>query len=1118
MDTEGQAKSHSASESDWLLQLQELSMSLAATCAQASAVLQESALEPNSISPLVQSLLAHLHQAAREGELKGLDYLISLLSKRPLEQATAQELSNWGVWSELLNLYAAGDLSAEDVGQLLTVAPVDQELPESFSALITQRLEADVVTIRQLVNKSFEPQEPSGLSVAADELEMLAEAAQSLAHDVCPELLRLQLPVQPSERDAWMTVLEAMGDRFGQFSNAAEFLELAPLCELMKNLADNFELLLASPELLQEDLRAALIGLPEGWAEFFKQPDEQNIALAMSSYSMPGWPLPPTAGALVEWEAALGQISLIRSRQVQIRDDDVSLEDLSLQIPAEADRSVVDNLLAELPLLSGEFSANIASLIGGNLGALEPAQRIAHTLKGSANTVGIRGIANLTHQLEDILQLLGAQQQLPRGALSRTLEDSADCLAEMAEAVAGLGSAPDNALEVYQSTIQWTNLLVNGEMPDADLPVPAKVQAASAPDAAPNSEQVAGASEAEAMLRVPLSLVDKLLDLAGESAMLLARVQNETGRMSNVHVAMRDGSDRLIELANELERLVDMRAGTVPGSRKATPMETLNAMRMPGQAHDEHNAEVTFDALELEEYNELHTVARRFAEAGADQKLLEQQVHGSIAEVANTIASLEAVQMQLRDVTLQTRMVAVSTVAPRMARAVRQTARMVGKQVDLEVSGETTLVDNELLQNFLEPLMHLLRNAVDHGIEPVEERRDAGKPEAGQIRLGFSRVGSNLLIVCEDDGAGMQLGKIRERAIEKGLLQADQECSERELCRLVLQPGFSTRDVASQVSGRGIGLDVVAQAVRQMRGSMEISSRPGQGSRFELHLPLRLSSVPVIVARSESHTVGLALRGIEQIVSVQDRSADGHHFLFQESNLPCLRLESLLGLPAEYFRRVGATEIALIVRDDLAQLHAIITPDLSQTQNVVLKPLSPWLGDIEGVEGAAVLGDGSVAPVCDLPELLSLLRRGEARGGMHHSQHAAAMQLPAENLPVCLIVDDSVSVRRTMELFVRDLGFQPESASDGLDALGKLQNLVPAMMLVDLEMPRMNGVELTATVRQDERLRHVPIIMITSRYTDKHKAMAVGAGVNSFMTKPYTEDELASQIHKLILH
>jgi chemotaxis protein histidine kinase CheA/CheY-like chemotaxis protein len=540
-------------------------------------------------------------------------------------------------------------------------------------------------------------------------------------------------------------------------------------------------------------------------------------------------------------------------------------------------------------------------------------------------------------------------------------------------------------------------------------------------------------------------------------------------------------------------------------------------MRLAGDSGVAGANEIAFDALELEEYNELHTVARRFAEAGADQKLLEQQVHGSISEVSNTIAALEAVQMQLRDVTLQTRMVAVSTVAPRMARAVRQTARMVGKQVELEITGEATLVDNELLQNFLEPLMHLLRNAVDHGIEAEQTRHGAGKAEAGLIRLGFSRIGSNLLIVCEDDGAGMHLGKIRERAIERGLLLADQECSERDLCRLVLQPGFSTRDSASQVSGRGIGLDVVAQAVRQMRGSIEISSRPGLGSRFELQLPLRLSSVPVIVARSDSHTVGLALRGIEQIVSVQERSSDGQRFRYQESALPCLRLESLLGLPSEYFRRPNATEIALIVRDDHAQLHAIITPDLSQTQNVVLKPLSPWLGDIEGIEGAAVLGDGSVAPVCDLPELLSLMRRAEVRGSQGVSVSIPIVHQHTENLPVCLIVDDSVSVRRTMELFVRDLGFQPESASDGLDALGKLQNLVPAIMLVDLEMPRMNGVELTATVRQDERLRHIPIIMITSRYTDKHKSMAMSAGVNSFMTKPYTEDELASHIHKLIL-
>jgi CheY-like chemotaxis protein len=242
-------------------------------------------------------------------------------------------------------------------------------------------------------------------------------------------------------------------------------------------------------------------------------------------------------------------------------------------------------------------------------------------------------------------------------------------------------------------------------------------------------------------------------------------------------------------------------------------------------------------------------------------------------------------------------------------------------------------------------------------------------------------------------------------------------------------------------------------------------------------------------------------------------------YTFQDSEIPALRLESVLGLPLQYFKRAGAVEVVLLVRDDLRRLHAVVAPELSQTQQVILKPLSPLLGRVDGIEGAAVLGDGTVAPICDLPELIFLRQQPASHRAQEVGQIVSrfSSETAPAVVPICLIVDDSVSVRRSMELFATDLGFQVESASDGLDALGKLQRIVPAVMLVDLEMPRMNGVELTAAVRLDPRLAKIPVIMITSRSTEKHRAMAHSAGVDSFLTKPYTEDELASHIHRLIL-
>jgi chemotaxis protein histidine kinase CheA/CheY-like chemotaxis protein len=518
----------------------------------------------------------------------------------------------------------------------------------------------------------------------------------------------------------------------------------------------------------------------------------------------------------------------------------------------------------------------------------------------------------------------------------------------------------------------------------------------------------------------------------------------------------------------------------------------------------------------LDEYNELHTVSRRIAESGADAKLIDQQLDRDLTALKDMIAQLERVQTDLRESTLQSRMVQVSSVSPRLQRAARQAGRMAGKIVDFEVTGGSTAIDSHLLQTLIDPLTHLIRNAVDHGLESDAIRSRSGKSLNGLVILSFERNGRNLRIHCQDDGAGLNIEAIRKRGLERGLIQPNLEYSEQELARLILQPGFSTRDTATQLSGRGVGMDVVYQAVRQLRGTLEIDHIPGRGTRFTLNLPIRMAAVPIIVARSGSHVVGISVRGVEQIMPRQDERMmiDKEGFIeLDDAKIATIRLEQLLGLPATMFARSNSPEVVLLIRQEDNQMRAVIAPELSQTRNVIVRPLSNYLAKPPGVEGAAVLGDGSVATVVDLPELISSL--AEYRSGAIGSG-VSDVVVPTKAAPICLVVDDSVSVRRSMEYFVKDLGFDIDSASDGIEALGKLQIRKPDIMIVDFEMPRMNGVELTASVRNDPRLAKIPVIMITSRYSEKHKQMAMSAGVNVFLTKPYTEDDLASQIERCL--
>jgi chemotaxis protein histidine kinase CheA/ActR/RegA family two-component response regulator len=972
----------------------------------------------------------------------------------------------------------------------------------------------------------------SSFTVASDELAMLAEACADLAQEVTPQLLSLPLVqdlIDQGEtiddvKPLWDTMFAEYKERIEYFSNAASFIGLTPLELWLAKLAENLGELLKQPQLMTEDLRGLLVLIPESLQAYFESPSEKTSEQAFMLLEDSAWPQAEQGVKLLATVGALAQVSLIGSRQVEERSDDVSEADVDLRIPVDADVNVVDNLLRELPALSTEFSESIERIAKGSFADIEPAQRIAHTLKGSANTVGVRGIANLTHQLEDILQILTRDKRLPPQMLMDHLSDAADCLAEMSEAVAGLGDPPSHALAIYKTAVGWTNRLVRDGVPEESLASEMQAERASEAASASLRETVqsssqdlglvdasetlepmaeitapaateAAAPNEEEILRVPAALVDRMLGFTGEATILLAQVQDRLLSLEKTRSTIKIDTDRLTSLSDELDNLVDIR----------------------GLSMDERKDNQDFDALELDEYNELHMVARRIAESSADAKLVDQNLDRDLNSLKDMIAQLERVQTDLRESTLQSRMVQVLSVAPRLQRAARQAGRMANKLVDFEVAGGQTAVDSHLLQTLIDPLTHLIRNAVDHGLESDAVRSRSGKPLNGQITLQFERLGRNLRISCIDDGAGLNMAAIRARGVQRGLISEHGVYTDDEIARLILQPGFSTRDTATQLSGRGVGMDVVFQAVKQLRGTLEISHIPGQGTQFILILPVRMAAVPVIVARAGQHVIGISVRGIEQILPrLDDRMVmlGNSRLEFDGVQYAASRLEELLGMPRSAFGRSNAPEVVLLVRQEDNQVRAVIAPELSQTRNVIVLPISKYLPRTLGVEGAAVLGDGSVASVVDLPELIAaVLAEKSGNTGAPVIEAAPVTLKPA---PICLIVDDSVSVRRSMEYFVKDLGFEVDSAGDGIEALGKLQIRKPDIMLVDLEMPRMNGIELTAAVRNETRLAKVPVIMITSRFSDKHKQMALAAGVSVFLTKPYTEDDLATHIERCL--
>jgi len=819
------------------------------------------------------------------------------------------------------------------------------------------------------------------------------------------------------------------------------------------------------------------------------------------------WPSPLPPGAIPAWESALANVRLAESAvQVSLRPAQAHWEDVSLELPDDVNNELLDGLFQELPVQVAAFAAAIGhiSLGKGSVKDLERAMRAAHTLKGAANTVGVRGIATLTHHLEDIIVALLNAQQLPSRALSDVLVNASDCLEGMSEFLLGLGTPPGQAVEVLQAVLDCANRidrdgLAAGATEIAPEAAPAAPGLGSGTEAElPVQEPAAPQPVAEQSLRVPAPVVDELLRLAGETLISNAQIQEHLRMTLKQTESMRRQHKLLQQLVAELEEMVDIRSVT-----------------SPERTAERRSSE--FDALEFEEYSELHTVTRRLAEATTDAQEISDSAETQLNTLRELLEDQHRLQMANQHAVLRTRMVAVSSIVPRLQRGVRQTGRLLDKSVEFLVRGENTTIDSHLLADLMDPLMHILRNAVDHGIEVPEKRVAAGKPAHGRIELSFVREGNSIVVTCADDGGGLDYAAIRRIAESKGMLKP--EATEDELARLILMPGFSTREEASQVSGRGVGMDVVYSRVQEMKGMLALNSRQGQGLTIELRLPATLLSAHTLIIRQREKRLAVSTRGVEDIryVPCEQIMEVGSRLFFRdgENMFGLLKLEQLLSMPHDRRARDRQGFPVLMTRGEDGKMRAILVQEIMESREVVMKNFGRYVPRTVGVVGAVILGDGSVAPVIDLVELLhtSVLRTLSVQRG---AAPGSAGSRPEQKALRALVVDDSLSARRAVVQVLSDAGFEVRTASDGLDAVNILEKYVPDIILSDMEMPRMNGLELTSNVRHTETTKRVPIIMITSRSTEKHRKMSKAAGVNAHIVKPFSDDALLEQVRILV--
>ncbi|MGB4945962.1 MAG: response regulator [Candidatus Competibacter denitrificans] len=1008
------------------------------------------------------------------------------------------------------------DLAAESAATIEDETDIEAVASE---AKIEDETDIEAVAPEATIDDETELEAAGDLAGFDQELvDLLLAEAGSITETV--EDMKVVAVDAGADADARSEALLACAEQIARLADASEALGLSGLQQACGFLNGNVMAFAGLPRPLAEREYDLIAAWPERAIHYLQTlPNRKASHALVEGFSDPIWPSPlPTeeVHALVEL-LATPTFAIPEAMAVEPRPREALPEHVSLALPGDVNPELLDSLLQELPSQTAELSAAIQRLAAGNgvLRDVEVAQRIAHTVKGAGNTVGVRGIANLTHHMEDILQAFSKHQTLPNRRLADTLLSAVDCLENMSEALVGLGDPPPQAQEVLQGILDWANQIDKQGLPKEDdvaLPSTPKRPAMAASrlesvdhfataepsDTAEAAETVTAATGAQAtvpMLRVPATLVDELLRLVGESIILTGQVQERTHKALRQMRAVQSQHQVFQQLTADLEQLVEIR-GIAP-------------------FRDQVAAKGDFDPLELEQYNELNTVTHRLLEASADSRALGQDIRDDLSALDDLLVTQGRLHRQSQEAVLRTRMVPVKTIVPRLQRSVRQTCRLTDKEVKFLVIGDETMMDSNLLADITDPLMHILRNAVDHGIEAPEQREARGKDPVGRIDLSFVREGSTIVVRCRDDGAGLDFAAIRRVAQERGFIAPDATPGEAELSQIILTSGFSTRSEATQTSGRGVGLDAVHSRLRELKGSFQIRSEAGRGCLMELRLPVTLIAVHALLVRVHEQRFAISSRGVEQVLysglGEIHRLGEKTVYRMGDDFYEMTSLEAMLHLSHDRRGAERQTPALMLVRDATGVVRAVLTQEVLDSRDLVVKPLGRYFPKLRGIVGATILGDGSVVPVLDLPELLSA-PLSQLEGAARREIKSAPVATAQTRQRMALVVDDSLSARRALAQAVSDAGFEVRMARDGLEAVSMIEARQPDLLLVDLEMPRMNGLELTAHVRGREATRTLPVIMVTSRSTAKHRQEAEKVGVNFYMTKPFTDDELLENV------
>lgn len=753
--------------------------------------------------------------------------------------------------------------------------------------------------------------------------------------------------------------------------------------------------------------------------------------------------------------------------------------------------------------------------------ALLEIRRSAHTLKGSAGVVGLSKLSRLAHKVEDLLDHISENEIEGNAEIFQLLLSATDCISAVASNDQS-SDLDDKVASTFASLENMLARLASGEAesePEAVEEVVVEAAPVEVLDAEPVEEVKAGAfrqSQSQSnrsVVRISLDKLDELVKLCREMVFGRAVFQQRLSELEMQIKELQNSTRRLQRSTGKLE--TDFAPGN-PGS--------LGFTRERSGFGSDAASDEEFDSLEMDRYSDFSQLTREMIETTTDAFSITTELNVIRSYFESLYDGQKRLIDEIQEKLLSLRMIKFGSLSARLQRTVRMTASELDKLVDLHIDGENLEVDTHILDSLIEPLLHLLRNAVAHGIERPETRRLLGKDEKGQINLKVYNEGTHIIVVISDDGHGISADVLKHKAINSGLLRPEQaeKMSEEEALKLVFLPGLTTADRISQISGRGVGMNIVKTNILRQQGSVSVSSEYQRGTAFTIRVPMALAIARALLVKSNDRTFAFPLKIVKQIAEmpVDDltKARSEGSITLQNNKHSVAYLNDLLDMPENpmTFKR----DSQMLLLDTVKTKCALVVDEIVKPEEVVIKPLGHPLKALQELLGATILGDGTVVPVLDLVHLIENREAPAAEPEPVPEPVAVPKPVPPSaprtGLTV-MIVDDSPSVRHVNSRLIKNSGWEPVVAKDGSEALEMLLSSpeLPDIVLTDVEMPEMDGYELLSLIRQNNQLKHLPVVMITSRAGDKHRLKAVELGVSEYLSKPYDDAKLVEIVKKL---